>query len=155
MARFIGGELQAEFMGRLRGIDPGRCLVVPVDVGKSMAMSLVADHFGEIVTPPFEFVLSESGVVKLIKAVELAERARSAVVVRVGVEAAGHYHRTAVARLRKAGLEVVELNPGRSSRLGHSSCCERSRATHGTSVRWPNFSLVGPADHPSNATRRY
>jgi transposase len=60
MARFIGGELQAEFMGRLRGIDPGRCLVVPVDVGKSMAMSLVADHFGDIVTPPFEFDLTES-----------------------------------------------------------------------------------------------
>jgi transposase len=27
------------------------------------------------------------------------------------VEAAGHYHRTLVARLRAAGLEVVELNP--------------------------------------------
>jgi hypothetical protein len=49
-----------------------------------MAMSLVADHFGEIVTPPFEFDLIESGVVKLIEAVELAERSRSAVVVRVG-----------------------------------------------------------------------
>ncbi|HVA07592.1 MAG TPA: transposase [Acidimicrobiales bacterium] len=112
MARFIGGDLQAEFMGRLRGIDPGRCLVVPVDVGKSMAMSLVADHYGEVVTAPFEFDLTESGVANLIEAVAQAERSRSAVVVRVGVEAAGHYHRTAVARLRKAGLEVVELNPG-------------------------------------------
>jgi transposase len=112
MGRFIGGELQGEFMRRLRGIDPGRCLVVPVDVGKSMAMSLVADHFGEIVTSPFEFDLTETGVTELIEAVSSAERSRSAVVVRVGVEAAGHYHRTTVARLRKAGLEVVELNPG-------------------------------------------
>jgi len=112
MARFIGGELQAEFMGRLRGIDPDRCLVVPVDVGKSMAMSLVADHYGEVVTAPFEFDLTESGVANLIEAVAQAERSRSAVVVRVGVEAAGHYHRTVVARLRRAGLEVVELNPG-------------------------------------------
>jgi transposase len=34
---------------RVRGRDLGRCLVVPVDVGKSMAMALVADHYGEIV----------------------------------------------------------------------------------------------------------
>jgi transposase len=112
MARFMGGNLQAEFMGRLRGIDPGRCLVVPVDVGKSMAMSLVADHFGEIITAPFEFDLTETGVAELIEAVSQAEHSRAAIVVRVGVEAAGHYHRTVVARLRKAGLEVVELNPG-------------------------------------------
>ena len=112
MARFVGGELQAEFTQRIRGIDPGRCLVVPVDVGKSMAMSLVADHFGEIVTAPFEFDLTETGVAKLIGAVVLAERERSAIVIRIGVEAAGHYHRTVVARLLRAGLEVVELNPG-------------------------------------------
>jgi transposase len=29
----------------------------------------------------------------------------------VGVESAGHYHRTLVARVRAAGVEVVELNP--------------------------------------------
>ncbi len=32
-------------------------------------------------------------------------------VVRIGVEAAGHYPRTLAARLQAAGLEVVELNP--------------------------------------------
>ncbi|MDQ4091261.1 MAG: IS110 family transposase [Actinomycetota bacterium] len=31
--------------------------------------------------------------------------------VRVGVESAGHYHRTLVARLRVGGHAVVELNP--------------------------------------------
>ena len=29
----------------------------------------------------------------------------------MGVESAGHYHRTLVARLRAGGVEVVELNP--------------------------------------------
>ena len=112
MARFVGGELQGEFMKRVRGVDPGRCLVVPVDVGKTVAMSLIADHYGELVVDPFEFDLTEPGVASLIEAIATAERSRAAVVVRVGVEAAGHYHRTVVARLRKAGLEVVELNPG-------------------------------------------
>lgn len=112
VVRFVGGELQGEFMQRLRGVDPDRCLVVPVDVGKSMAMSLIADHYGELVVDPFEFDLTESGVTELIAAIAKAERSRAAVVLRVGVEAAGHYHRTVVARLRSAGLEVVELNPG-------------------------------------------
>ena len=49
------------------GEQAGRCFVVPVDVGKSMAMTLVADHFGEIVTAPFEFDLTETGVAKLIE----------------------------------------------------------------------------------------
>ena len=40
-----------------------------------------------------------------------AEASRSAEIVRVGVESAGHYHRTLVARLRAGGFEVVELNP--------------------------------------------
>jgi polar amino acid transport system substrate-binding protein len=35
-------------MARVRGRDPERCLVVPVDVGKSSAMALVADQFGEM-----------------------------------------------------------------------------------------------------------
>jgi transposase len=112
MMRFVGGELQGEFMKRLRGVDPGRCLVIPIDVGKTVAMSLVADHYGEVIIDPFEFDLTESGVAGLIEAIAMAEGARSAVVVRVGVEAAGHYHRTVVTRLRSSGLEVVELNPG-------------------------------------------
>ncbi len=57
----VGGVLQAEFMARVRGCDPGRCLVVPIDVGKSAAMALVADHYGEVVVAPFNFDLTESG----------------------------------------------------------------------------------------------
>ena len=109
---FVNGELQAQFMARIRGVEPQRCLVVPVDVGKSSAVALVADHYGEIVVVPFEFGLTEAGFTVFDAAVAGARNDRDAVVVRVGVEAAGHYHRTLVARLRSAGLEVVELNPG-------------------------------------------
>ncbi len=107
----VGGRLQAEFMARVRGKDLGRCLVVPVDVGKSSAMALVADHYGEVVAPPFEFALTETGFTTLASAIARAEAERNAEIVRVGVEAAGHYHRTLVARLRAGGFEVVELNP--------------------------------------------
>ncbi len=111
MARFIGGELQARFVARVRGVDPAACLVVPVDVGKWSAMALVADHHGEIAVAPFEFRLDEPGVQQLLSVIEAEVAERRAVLCRVGVEAAGHYHRTVVARLRAAGVEVVELNP--------------------------------------------
>ena len=107
----VGGRLQAQFMARIRGLDPERCLVVPVDVGKSAAMSLIADHYGDMVVAPFEFALTETGFAVLAAAIARAEATRSAEVVRVGVESAGHYHRTLVARLRTGGHEVVELNP--------------------------------------------
>jgi transposase len=109
--RFVGGSLQGEFMARVRGVDPRRCLAVPVDVGKWSAMALVADHHGEVVAAPFEFKLDEPGVRHLLGEVEAASVARDAVVCRVGVESAGHYHRTLVSRLRAAAIEVVELNP--------------------------------------------
>jgi transposase len=121
--RYVGGDLQARFMAGIRGLDREQCLVVPVDVGKSAALALVADHYGEVVVAPFEFGLTESGLGFLLTSVARAEAARAASVVRVGVEAAGHYHRTLVARLRAEGLDVVELNPGRSRRLDPSSCC--------------------------------
>ena len=70
MARFVGGDLQARFMARVRGVDPRRCLVVPVDVGKWSAMALVADHHGEVVRAPFEFRLDEPGVRWLLSAIE-------------------------------------------------------------------------------------
>jgi transposase len=111
VTRFVGGALQAEFMARVRDVDPGRCLVAPVDIGKWTAMALVADHYGEVIVEPFEFALTEPGVQSLLVAVARAEAKRQAQVCRVGVECTGHYHRTLVARLAGAGLEVVQLNP--------------------------------------------
>ncbi|MGH2688735.1 MAG: IS110 family transposase [Actinomycetota bacterium] len=107
----VGGPLQAQFMSRVRGRDPRQCLVVPIDVGKSTASALVADHYGELVVEPFEFALTETGFGRLATAIARAEAGRRAEVVRVGVESAGHYHRTLVARLRAGGYGVVELNP--------------------------------------------
>ena len=110
--RFVGGDVQALFVDQVRDLDPAQCLLVPVDVGKTTAMALVADLFGEIVVDPFGFDLTEDGVSVLLAAVSSAELERGAVMVRFGVEAAGRYHRTLMACLRRQGLEVVELNPG-------------------------------------------
>jgi transposase len=71
----------------------------------------VCDFWGEVVTPPFSFALTEPGVQVFISAVARAEAARDAAWVRAGLEQAGHYHRTLLARLERAGIEVALLNP--------------------------------------------
>lgn len=111
VTRFVGGSLQGQFMARVRDVDPTRCLVVPVDVGKWSAMALVADHYGEIIVEPFTFTLTEPGVRNLLVAIARGEAERQAHICRVGIEAAGHYHRTLLSRLAGEGLEVVQLNP--------------------------------------------
>src|SRR5437867_4756733 len=108
---YIGGALQEQFTERVRGVDPGRLLAVPIDVGKHSAAAMVCDFYGEVLTEPFTFPLNEPGVDTLTVAVARAEGARDAAWVRVGLEEAGHYHRTLLWRLQAAGMDVALLNP--------------------------------------------
>ena len=109
--QFIGGGSQQEYVERTRGLDPSNCLAAGVDVGKYEALCLIADHRGEVVGEALTFSLTEPGVRSLEAMLAAATRSRGAVSVRIGVETAGHYHRTVVARLVAGGHDVVELNP--------------------------------------------
>ena len=109
--QFIGGSLQQQYVEKTRALDPSRCLAAGIDVGKYEALCLIADHRGELVGQPLTFPLTEPGAVALERQLIFAARERSALSVRVGVETAGHYHRTIVARLVAAHHDVVELNP--------------------------------------------
>jgi transposase len=91
---------------------PLRQLVaVPVDVGKTSAMVMACDFTGRVLLPAVEFGLTREGVVGVLA------RLRAALpddvrLVRVGVEAAGHYHRPLTAAgVWPDGWQVVELNP--------------------------------------------
>jgi hypothetical protein len=106
---FIGGELRESFIGRIKGADPGQLWAVPIDVGKSSA-ALVCDFWGEIVAPPFFFVLNERGFQEFAGVLARAEAERDAEWVRVGLEQAGHYHRPLQARLETHGLAVTLFN---------------------------------------------
>jgi transposase len=109
--KFIGGAAQQAYVEKTRGLDPSRCLAAGIDVGKYEALCLVADHRGEVVGDAMTFPLTEPGVRALERKVDAAAAARSALSVRIGLETAGHYHRTVVSRLVAAGHDVVELNP--------------------------------------------
>ena len=87
-------------------------VAVPIDVGKASAMALVADFTGQRLCMPFTFALDRDGLIELVLKVEGALEGRQVRLVRVGVEAAGHYHRplTRTGAL-PWGWQVVELNP--------------------------------------------
>jgi transposase len=86
-------------------------VAVPVDVGKTTAMLMACDFSRRVLLPAVEFPMTRRGVGGVLA------RLRAALpgdvrVVRVGVEAAGHYHRPLTAAgLWPSGWQVVELNP--------------------------------------------
>jgi transposase len=86
-------------------------VVVAVDVGKTAAALSATDEGRRRLLGPVEFAMTRSALAEVVgrlRAVLPAGRVR----VRVGVEAAGHYHLPLLASSEwPAGWELVELNP--------------------------------------------
>lgn len=108
---FVGGENQAAFLRLVDVAGATRTVLVGIDVGKHDALGLIADGRGELLGDPVVFALDEPGVRSFEAAVEASGQERSATVIRIGVEACGHYHRLLVHRLRAAGWDTVDLSP--------------------------------------------
>jgi transposase len=82
--------------------------VIAVDVGKTTAVVSVTDAGRHRLFGPVDVPMTGPGVGWFVS------KARAVVpdgVIRVGVEAAGHYHRPMLSRSVWQGWEVVELNP--------------------------------------------
>ena len=82
--------------------------VVAVDVGKTKAAVLVTDAARRRLLGPLEFPMTGPGLGRVISQ---AQAELSGTPIRVGVEAAGHYHRPLLSPSVWPGWEVVELNP--------------------------------------------
>lgn len=89
-------------------------VAVPIDVGKHKAMAKVVDFTGSELAKPFEFSLDRSGVRLLVDRVRRSTPA-SVSLVRVGLEAAGHYHLPLAGGVLPAEWELRVLNPGHVS----------------------------------------
>ena len=96
---------------RSSGVRLEDLVVVPVDVGKHAAVASVLDFTGAILAKPFEFALDRRGVEVLVSRVRAAAPP-SVSLVRVGVEAAGHYHLPLAGGVLPADWELRLLNPG-------------------------------------------
>lgn len=84
-------------------------IVVAVDVGKTSALFSVTDAGRHRLIGPLEFAMTGSGLAAA--AARAAAVVPSAARVKVGVEAAGHYHRPVLDHRWPDGWEVLELNP--------------------------------------------
>jgi transposase len=82
--------------------------VVAVDVGKRLAALLVTDAARRRLLGPLDFPMTGAGLAGVIAKTQAVLPAGA---VRVGVEAAGHYHRPLATPAVWPGWQVVELNP--------------------------------------------
>lgn len=99
---------------RSPGVQLEDLVAVPIDVGKHKAMAKVIDFTGAELAKPFEFPLDRSGVRSLVARVgQVAPGSVS--LVRVGLEAAGHYHLPLAGGVLPAAWELRVLNPGHVS----------------------------------------
>jgi transposase len=104
-------EQALEWTARTEDVPLRQLVAVPVDVGKSSAMVMACDFTGRTIMPAVEFPLTRAGVEAMLVGLRgvLPADAR---LVRVGVEAAGHYHQPMIAPgMWPQGWQVVELNP--------------------------------------------
>ena len=87
--------------------------VVAVDVGKNTAVLSVTDSARQRFLGPVEFAMTAPAVAAVVERVCAVLPGGA---VKVGVEAAGHYHRPLLeSRLWPAGWELLELSPARVS----------------------------------------
>ena len=108
----VHGAQAQQLSARTVGVPLDELIAVPVDVGKSTAVAMACDFAGQIIVPPLEFMLNLRGVAEMVDCVE-ARLPAATRLVRVGVEAAGHYHRPlTTSGALPDGWQVVELNPG-------------------------------------------
>jgi transposase len=96
---------------RSSGVRLEDLVAVPVDVGKHAAMTSVLDFTGAVLAKPFEFDLDRRGVEKLVARVHAVTPATVSLV-RVGLEAAGHYHLPLAGSVLPAEWELRLVNPG-------------------------------------------
>jgi transposase len=107
----VHGARAQQLSARTRGVPLDKLVAVPIDVGKSTAVAMACDFTGQVLVAPLEFTLDLRGVAELAARVD-ARLPAATQLVRVGVEAAGHYHRPLLADgVLPTGWQVVELNP--------------------------------------------
>ena len=84
-------------------------IVVSVDVGKTSAMLSVTDSARNRLFGPVEFAMTRVDLAAIVDRVGAVVTACAQV--KVGIEAAGHYHRPVLDYGWPPGWEVLELNP--------------------------------------------
>ncbi len=90
---------------------PDEILYVSIDVAKYSHSSIIANLFGDVIIPRFDFPYNSHGIGFLRKKIDLAQKQTDAKKVFFGLESTGHYHENLTAALIKLGYDVAVINP--------------------------------------------
>lgn len=100
----------ASLTSRSPGVALEDLLAVPIDVGKHTAMAKVVDFTGSVLVRPFQFAMNRDGVAELIARVGSVTPS-TVRLIRVGLEAAGHYHLPLAGGVFPEAWQLWMLNP--------------------------------------------
>ena len=105
------GLRRSQFAKELKGANLEKVLLIPIDVSKILQKAMILNYFGDVIMPPFSFMVSKTGIELLLQKVEESKKEYQAERVFVGIEATGHYYEDVVRILEEAGLSVHIINP--------------------------------------------
>jgi transposase len=106
----LRGERGQAFANQMRGIPPEQILCVSLDIHKYFHVVIIHNALGEIVTPPFEIDIFQTGFAHLCQAIDEACTRTQAQVVLTGMEPSGHYFENLARHLHTRGQAVTLIN---------------------------------------------
>lgn len=99
-------------VSQLRSKNLENVMIIPIEVGKSQHKALIANYFGSIVKPSFEFHNSQEGIMYLHKTISAIFKHQPVEEILIGMEATGHYFKKSAALLNEMGYNnLFILNP--------------------------------------------
>jgi len=90
-ASHLRGECGQAFAELIRGVPAEQILCVSIDISKYFHVAMIHNGLGEIMKPPFDVDIYQSGFDQLCQAMDQAKARTQAQVVLVGMEPTSHY----------------------------------------------------------------
>jgi transposase len=106
----LRGERGQAFADLIRNVPPEQLLCVSIDISKYFHVAMVHNGLGEIVTPPFEVDIYQSGFDHLCQKIDAAKLTSQAKLVLVGMEPTGHYFENLARHLLDRSQPVRLIN---------------------------------------------
>ncbi|RME38298.1 MAG: IS110 family transposase, partial [Deltaproteobacteria bacterium] len=116
------------FAAQIRGIPRERILCVSLDVSKYFHVVMIHNGLGEIVRPPFEIDIYQSGFDQLQHVIAQAQAEIQAEVVLIGMEPTGHYFENLARQLVAHGRPVTLINSYAVKSNRHQQLMQRQKS---------------------------
>ena len=108
----IRGNKGNILLSQLQSKNLENVMIVPIEIGKSHHKALIANYFGSLIEPSFEFHNSQEGIRFLHNTIAEISKQQPVEEILIGMEATGHYFKKPVALLNEMGFKnLFILNP--------------------------------------------